>query len=81
MERIINVPIEDHWLPPYRLEYDGKYIGLYGRDKTYPIWGYGMSEPVPGEYEEMILIPVVLEVRNANPKILEVRETEIVISY
>ena len=31
-------------------------------------------------YEEMVLIPIVEEIRNAEPEIIEITDTEIVVS-
>jgi hypothetical protein len=40
----------------------------------------GMFGAPKGTYDEMVLIPVVEEIRNASPEIIEVTETEIIIS-
>ena len=64
---IYTIPIESHFGGNYRLEYDGKYITLFGNDKKYG-------------NQEMVLIAVVLEIRNATPEILEVTDKEIIIS-
>lgn len=32
---VIRIPIEPHFAGDYRLEYDGKYITLFGRDRNY----------------------------------------------
>lgn len=74
---VIRIPIELHFAGDYRLEYDGKYIALFGRDKNYE--GFRFSDEEPVWYEEMVLIGCVLEVRNANPIIKEVTDTEIVV--
>lgn len=73
-----RIPIEAHFAGDYRLEYDGKYITLYGKDNRYDM--EGMFGAPKGTYDEMVLIPVVEEIRNASPEIIEVTETEIIIS-
>jgi hypothetical protein len=70
---VIRIPIEQHFAGDYRIEYDSKYISLYGKDKNYKCM-FGDS------YEEMVLIPVVIEIRKAAPKIIETTDTEIVVS-
>ena len=74
---IIKVPILPHYAGDYRLEYDGKYITLFGGDKNYK--GFNFNETDEDWYEEMVLIPIVKEVRNVNPKIIGVTNTEIII--
>jgi hypothetical protein len=74
---LIKVPIESYFAGDYRLEYDGKYITLFGKDKTYPVNAYGFDvegRDSNGEihYEEMVLVSCVAEVRNARPEIAEV---------
>lgn len=73
-----RIPIEAHFAGDYRLEYDGKYITLYGKDNRYDM--EGMFGAPKGTYDEMVLVPVVEEVRNAHPEIIEITETEIVVS-
>ena len=70
--RVIRIPILPNYGGGYRLEYDGKYITLYGKDKDYKCM-FG------DDYEEMVLIPVVEEIRNAEPEIIETTDTEIVV--
>lgn len=41
--------------------------------------GFNINESDEDWYEEMVLIPIVKEVRNVNPKIIEVANTEIII--
>jgi len=74
---VIRIPIEPHFAGDYRLEYDGKYITLFGRDKTYE--GFRFSDDEPVWYEEMVLISCVLEVRKATPTIKKVTDKEIVV--
>lgn len=62
----IIVKIEPDWAGAYKLEYDGKYVTLLGRDRNY------------GE-DIMVLESVVIEVRNATPFIVGENETEILI--
>ena len=70
---VIRIPILSNYGGGYRLEYDGKYITLYGKDKDYKCM-------FRDGYEEMVLIPVVEEIRNAEPEIIETTDTEIVVS-
>ena len=71
--RVIRIPILSNYGGGYRLEYDGKYITLYGKDKDYKCM-FG------DDCEEMVLIPVVEEIRNVEPEIVETTDTEIVVS-
>lgn len=74
---MIKVNIQSHFAGGYRLEYDGKYITLYGKDRNYPMFCYGKD--CPGEYEEMVLIAIVEEVKNANPHIVKITDEHIYI--
>ena len=74
---VIRIPIEPHFAGDYRLEYDSKYIILFGKDNRYE--GFRFSDDQPIWYEEMVLISCVLEVRKATPTIKEVTDTEIVV--
>jgi len=77
LNNFIKIPIKPHFAGDYRLEYDGKYIALYGKDNRYK--GFRFSNEQPICYEEMVLIGCVLEVRKAIPTIKEVTDKEIVI--
>lgn len=77
MQNEVRIPIEPHFAGEYRLEYDGKYITLFGKDKNYK--GFNFNESDDEWFEEMVLIPVVLEVRNAKPIIHEITSSEIII--
>lgn len=77
-QEIIKVPIQPHFAGDYRIEYDGKYITIYGKDNRYDM--VGLFGAPKGTYEEMVLIPVVIEVRNAVPSIVKVSEKEIIIN-
>jgi hypothetical protein len=70
---VIRIPILPNYGGGYRIEYDGKYITLYGKDKNYKCM-FG------DDYEEMVLIPIVDEIRNAEPEIIETTDTEIIVS-
>jgi hypothetical protein len=74
---VIRIPIEEHFAGDYRLEYDSKYITLFGKDRNYE--GFRFSDDQPIWHEEMVLISCVLEVRNATPTIKEVTDTEIIV--
>lgn len=63
----LRVVKQANWLPPYRLEYDGKYVTLFGKDKNHPTQNYYGATDFEADYEEMCLMPVVIEVRNAQP--------------
>lgn len=69
---VIRIPIEPHFAGNYRLEYDGKYITLFGRDRNYA--GFKFNEDDEDWYEEMVLIPVIVERRNICPEIVSVDE-------
>ena len=79
------VQIEPHFAGRYRIEYDGKYVTLFGRNNKYPVMMYGGSEQEAAkrdiEFEEMVLIPIVVEVRRSSPKIIKVTKDKIFISY
>lgn len=75
MENIINIPILDFYAGDYRLEYDGKYVSLFGRDRNYP--GFNFDPNDSTWFEEMVLIPVVVEGRGLTPEIIEVTDKEI----
>ena len=71
--RVILIPILSNYGGGYRLKYDGKYVTLCGKDKDFKcIFG--------DDYEEMVLIPIVEEIRNAEPEIIETTDTDIVVS-
>ena len=72
-----RIPILDFYAGDYRLEYDGKYVTLFGKDKNYK--GFKFNDEDDDWFEEMVLIPVVEEIRNASPKIIEVTDTDIVV--
>lgn len=78
MEKTVSVKIEPHFAGDYRLEYDGKYITLFGKDNRYDMEGL-MGCP-KGTYDEMVLIPIVEEIRHANPEIQSFNENEIIIN-
>ena len=70
----IKIDVQSHFAGNYRIEYDGKYITLFGGDMEYPsMW-------VDGDFEEMVLIPIVAELRNVNPVISEVTQNHIIIT-
>ena len=77
LHNVIRIPIKPHFAGDYRLEYDGKYITLLGKDNRYE--GFIFLDNQPIWYEEMVLIGCVLEVRKATPTIKEVTDTEIVV--
>jgi hypothetical protein len=52
--RVIRIPILDFYAGGYRLEYDGKYITLFGRDKNYK--GFKFNDADEDWFEEMVLI-------------------------
>ena len=77
LDDVIRIPIEPHFAGKYRLEYDSKYITLFGEDNRYE--GMRFSDEQPIWYEEMVLDSCVAEIRNASPEIIKVTETEILI--
>ncbi len=57
----------------YRIEYDGKYVALFGADKNYPITlpsDEDLTKDVLVGYEEMVLVPCLIEQRNITPEIV-----------
>lgn len=79
MDFTIDIPILPHYAGGYRLEYDGKYITLFGRDRRYK--GFNFSGDSEDDwFEEMVLIPLVREIRGANPKIINITDAYIVVS-
>ena len=82
---IIKVLRESNWVGGFRLEYDGKYITLFGLDKEYKQFHMrdemDHAEERPEDvYEEMVLDACVVEIRNASPKIDKVTDAFIFIS-
>ncbi len=58
----IKVKVLDIYAGGYRLEYDGKYITLYGKDKRCPdLWSQER------DFETTVLVPVVMEIKNSCP--------------
>ena len=76
LDDILKITILNNFSGGYRLEYDGKYIILLGKDNRYELFSYSNTK----EYEEMVLISCVLEIRNANPTIKEIKDKEIIIN-
>lgn len=74
VDQFVKVPIENNYAGDYRIEYDGKYITLFGKDKDYK--GFKFNEDDEDWYEEMVLIPLVAECRNAIPKIIDINLKE-----
>lgn len=70
--KVVRVKIEPNWNGNYRLEYDGKYVTLFGEDKDYV--GFKFNKDTPDWYEEMVLHPTVCEGRNLTPEILEEKD-------
>ena len=75
---ILRIPRESNWLGNFRIEYDGKYIGLMGKDKNYPCWF--VPDDQPAEYEEMCFGGSFAEGRNLSPEITEVTDKYIYIN-
>ena len=73
----IHIPIEQHFAGDYKLEYDGKYVSLIGKDKNYEINAY--HTPSAPEHEEMVLIGCIIEIKNADPRITYITNEEIVV--
>lgn len=69
---ILRISREPNWIGGFRIEYDGKYIALFGKDREYPGWGYGDQNEV--WYEEMCFGGAFAEGRNLSPEI--VKETD-----
>lgn len=78
-DKKLRVKIKPNWLPPFRIEYDGKYVTLFGRDKNFPeTMFHNPGDPI--EYHTMVLVPVLIEIRNVNPKIIGETKEELLIS-
>lgn len=74
----IKVKIESNWGGNYYAQYDGKYITLWGIDKNQPL-NQPINPSAEDYYEPVVLIPVVLEIRNAVPEIIRTDEEYIYI--
>ena len=74
----IKVPIEPHWAGNYHLVYDGKYLTLHGKDRTYPVWNFG-NDSQPTEYEDMVLVSCITERRGIAPEIVGEENNELII--
>jgi hypothetical protein len=74
---VIHIPIEPHFAGDYRLEYDSKYITLFGKDNRYE--GFIFTDDQDIWYEEMVLISCVLEVRKSTPTIKEITDKYITV--
>lgn len=72
MKIIVN--IEPHFAGNYSLIYDGKYLSLKGRDSRYLVDYFGEGN---SSYEEMILVPVIVEIKNVIPRITKVTKEKI----
>jgi hypothetical protein len=77
LHSVMRIPIEDHWRGGYRIEYDGKYVALYGGDANYKGMNYGTT--TEDWYEEMVLVPIVIEERGLAPTIKDVTKDEILL--
>ena len=75
---IIKINREPNWLPPFRVEYDGKYVTLFGEDKDYQVPYYG-KEPHEPQYEEMVLVPVAYEDRHIGATVKEYTDEHVII--
>ena len=76
-QQVVKIQILPNYNGNYRLEYDGKYITLFGEDKNYKGFVYGEGKEW---FEEMVLVPVVAECRNATPEIKEVTDKHIIVA-
>lgn len=74
---VIHIPTRPHFAGDYRLEYDGKYITLLGKDNRYE--GFRFADDQEALYEEMVLISCVVEARKATPTIKEVTDKYIAV--
>lgn len=71
--KIVRVKTQPNWNGNYRLEYDGKYITLFGEDKDYP--GFKWDKNSDDWYEEMVLVSCICEGRELKPKIIEEKDS------
>ena len=74
----VKCPILNNYVGNYRLEYDGKYVTLFGGDLNYK--GFKFNNDSEDWFEEMVLVPIIVEVRNANPYITDITDTYIEIT-
>lgn len=74
----VKCPILNNYVGDYRLEYDGKYVTLFGGDLRYK--GFKYNNDSEDWFEEMVLVPVVAEVRNANPFISDIGNKFIIVT-
>ena len=77
-QQVVKIQILPNYNGNYRLDYDGKYITLFGEDKNYK--GFKYDKDAQDWYEEMVLVAVVAECRNAKPEIKEVTDKHIVVA-
>lgn len=78
VEQFVKIPMKYYYAGDYRLEYDGKYITLFGRHRAYK--GFKFSEDQEDWYEEMVLVPLVAECRRCLPTIEEITTNEIIVA-
>jgi len=78
VDYLVKCPIKEHYGGNYRLEYDGKYITLFGSHTGYK--GFKWADDNPDWFEEMVLVPVVAECRNASPEIKEINDEYILVA-
>ena len=80
MENIIRLKRKPNWVGNFRIEYDSKYITLFGEIRDYPIKSF--SGEFTGYYDETVLVydEELIDVRDASPEIIEITDKEIVIS-
>jgi hypothetical protein len=74
----VSVQILPHYALPIGITYDGKYVSLLGGDRNFPLFNCEY-EGLCTEYEETVLVPVVIEIRMANPVIVSTSNNIIVI--
>jgi len=82
--KLIKIPRLPHFLEPFRLRYDGKYINIEGKNLNHPLTTYGLHAGNDGEcpildYDTTDLAGTVYEVKYAFPFIKEVTKDEIII--
>lgn len=62
--RILRIKRKLNWIDDFPIiEYDGKYIGLHGKDSNHPVWW----QDVEIEYEDMVYGGAFAEGRKLRP--------------
>lgn len=66
---IIKHEIKSHYKGSYRIEYDGKYVELYGLNSNHELMCYGSLEDT---YYDETRLAFITECRRCNPEIIKI---------